>query len=267
MLRGGTCGPGHDLQLESAVCGGLFGPGPDDRSRRRQRRLQYQRGRNRQPDWDTFRSTFGLASAYPSGSFTQVHPAPGTGGTCTDPGANGDDGEAAIDVEWASAAAPNATIELASCADTTNFGGFIALQNLLSNGGPVPAVVSISYGESEPELGASGNSYINGLYQQAAAAGVSVFVSSGDEGAASSDAGSSDATHGITVSGFTSTPYNVSVGGTDFGDTYAGTNSTYWSGSNGTTYGSALSYIPEIPWNDSCASQLLADFHLRLPPK
>ena len=52
----------------------------------------------------------------------------------------------------------------------------------------------------------------------------------------------------------------MSVGGTDFGDTYAGTNSTYWSGSNGTTYGSALSYVPEIPWNDSCASELIAGF-------
>ena len=89
--------------------------------------------------------------------------------------------------------------------------------------------------------------------------GVSVFVSSGDEGAASSDANLSKATHGIAVSGFTSTPYNVSVGGTDFGDTYEGTNSTYWASSNNvSTYGSALSYIPEIPWNDSCAGGILA---------
>jgi subtilase family serine protease len=213
-------------------------------------------------DWSNFRTTFGLASAYPSGSLTQVHPAPGTGGTCTDPGHNGDDAEATIDVEWARAAAPNAAIELASCADTSNFGGFIALQNLLSESGTSPAIVSISYGSSESELVALGNSYINGLYQLAVTKGVSVFVSSGDQGAASTDYGASNATHGITVSGFTSTQYNVSVGGTDFGDTYAGTNSTYWKSStnNGTTYGSALSYIPEIPWNDSCASELIAGF-------
>ena len=211
-------------------------------------------------DWNKFRSTFGLASAYPLGSFTQVHPAPGSGGTCSDPGINGDDGEAAIDVEWASAAAPNAAIELASCADSTQFGGFIALQNILSNGGPLPSTVSISYGESESQLLATENLYIKGLYQLASGMSVAVFVSSGDEGAASSDAGFSYATHGITVSGFTSTPYDVSVGGTDFGDTYAGTNSTYWSGSNGTTYGSALSYVPEIPWNYSCASELIAGF-------
>ncbi|MGC2277516.1 MAG: protease pro-enzyme activation domain-containing protein, partial [Candidatus Binatus sp.] len=91
-------------------------------------------------DWTKFRSVFGLSSAFPFGTLTQVHPAPGTGGTCTNPAVNADDGEAAIDVEWASAAAPNAAIELASCADTTtNFGGFIALQNLLSESGTPPA--------------------------------------------------------------------------------------------------------------------------------
>ena len=209
-------------------------------------------------DWTTFRSVFGLSTPYPSGTLTQVHPT-GTGGTCTNPGVNGDDGEAAIDVEWASAAAPNAAIELASCAGTsTNFGGFIALQNLLSESGTPPAIVSISYGEAEAELGATINAYISGLYQQAVTEGVSVFVSSGDEGGASADADEATATHGIAVSGFTSTPYNVSVGGTDFGDAYAGTVSSYWGSANGSTYGSALSYVPEIPWNDSCAGELLS---------
>ncbi|MGO9455261.1 MAG: protease pro-enzyme activation domain-containing protein [Candidatus Binataceae bacterium] len=199
-------------------------------------------------DWTTFRTTFGLTSAYPSGSFTQVHPAPGTGGACTDPGINGANGEAILDAEWSSAAAPSAAIELASCANTeTNFGGFIALQNLLSNGGTPPAIVSISYGESEADEGAAGNSYIDSLYQEAASAGVSVFVSAGDQGAAGSDDDTTDATHGITVNSFASTPYNVAVGGTDFSDTYSGTNSTYWSSTNGSTYGSALSYIPKFP--------------------
>ena len=45
-----------------------------------------------------------------------------------------------------------------------------------------------------------------------------------------------------------------------------GTNSTYWNSTNTATYGSALSYIPEIPWNDSCASQLLAIFRQRIEP-
>jgi subtilase family serine protease len=208
-------------------------------------------------DFTTFRSTFGLAAAYPSGSLTQVHPT-SSGNACSNPGTNSDDVESEIDVEWASAAAPNAAIELASCADTaTNFGGFIAFQNLLAGSTP-PAIVSISYGESEAQNGAAGNAYINSLYETAAAEGVSVFVSAGDEGAASSDAGADSATHGITVSAYASTPYNVAVGGTDFADGYEGDTSTYWSSTNGTYFNSALSYIPEIPWNFSCGSQLIA---------
>ncbi len=207
-------------------------------------------------DWDTFRSTFGLASAYPGGSLTQIHP-----GGCTDPGVIANtDAETAIDVEWSSAAAPNAAIELASCADTTtNFGGFIAMQNLLSSS-PPPAIMSISFGDSETDLGASANAYIYSLYQQAVTEGVSVFVSAGDEGAAASDYNAQEAVYGINVSGFASTPFNVAVGGTDFGDAYAGTVNNYWSSTNTSDYGSALSYIPEIPWNDSCASLLIADY-------
>ena len=207
-------------------------------------------------DFTSFRKTFGLSS-YTSGSFVQVHP---TGSNaCGNPGVvSGNEGEAELDMEWASAAAPSATIELASCADTsTNFGGLLALQNLI-NGASPPAIVSISYGECETENGAAVNAAYNTTYQQAVALGVSIFVSAGDEGAASCDADLAKATHGIGVSGFASTPYNVAVGGTDFGDTYAGTTASYWKSTNTSTYGSALSYINEIPWNDSCASVLLA---------
>ena len=208
-------------------------------------------------DFTTFRSTFGLASSYPAGSLVQVHPS-GSAGTCRDPGVNSDDVEAEIDAEWASAAAPNATIELASCANTrANFGGFIALQNLLAGSNP-PAIVSISYGEAETQNGQAGNAYVNGLYQTAAAEGVSVFVAAGDEGAASADSGATSATHGISVSAYASTPNNVAVGGTDFGDAYLNQVNTYWSNTNGPNFNSALQYIPEIPWNGSCASQLLA---------
>ena len=212
-------------------------------------------------DWNTFRSTFGLTK-YTSGSLTTVHPASTTGtNNCIAPGVvAGDDGEAILDAEWASAAAPDAAIVVAACANTrTTFGGLIALQNLVGSKTP-PSIVSISYGECEAENGAASNLAFNKIYQQAVAEGVSVFVSAGDEGAASCDAGAQGATHGIGVSAFASTPYNVAVGGTDFGDTVAGTNSKYWSSTN-TSFASALSYIPEIPWNDSCANVMLAGYH------
>jgi subtilase family serine protease len=219
-------------------------------------------------DWTTFRKTFGLASAYPSGSLSQVSPQgalncanPGFQGKSTDPG-YGDDPEAAIDVEWASAAAPNAAIILAACTDTaTTFGGLIALENVLN--GPrenLPSVVSISYGEAEASNGQTANLAYNLAYLQAAVEGVTVFVSSGDEGAASADNGNVSV-DGIAVSGFTSTPFNVSVGGLDFGYTADNVSaSNYWSATNSKNYNSALSYIQEIPWNDSCAGGLIAGF-------
>ena len=213
-------------------------------------------------DWYTFRKTFGLAQKFPQGSLAQIHPQPSkgpfSGGACADPGVNGDDSEAAVDVEWASASAPSAAIVLAACADTnTNFGGFIAIQNLLTGRGRPPAIISISYLESESLLGSSFNAYINRLYQLAVLQGVTIFTAAGDAGADTTDQFAPAAVSGINVSGFASTPYDVAVGGTDYGDAFLGTTSSYWSATNGPYYNSALSYIPEIPWNDSCASQLI----------
>ncbi|MGP8248030.1 MAG: protease pro-enzyme activation domain-containing protein [Bryobacteraceae bacterium] len=212
-------------------------------------------------DWTTFRNTFGLAQ-YSTGSLSTVHPSPASGlSNCANPGiVGGDDEEAILDAEWASAAAPGAAIEVAACADTrTTYGGLIALQNLANSSNP-PAVLSISYGECEAENGAAANAAFNLVYQQAAAEGISVFVAAGDEGGASCDSGASSATHGIGVSGWASTAYNVAVGGTDFSDNYTNTASNYWNTTNDANYGSALSYIPEIPWDDSCASGLLSGY-------
>ncbi len=213
-------------------------------------------------DWTKFRSTFGL-SAFGSASFTQVHPAPASGtNNCTPPGAFApNDAEAILDAEWASAAAPSAAIEMAACADTTTtFGGLIAMQNLINGGTPPPAIMSISYGQCETVNGAAANAAYNSAYQQAVAEGVSVFVAAGDSGAAGCDNGATDATHGIGVNAFASTPNNVAVGGTDFSDTYSSTNDTFWNPTNSSNFGSAKSYVPEIPWNDSCAGVLLSNY-------
>lgn len=210
-------------------------------------------------DWSTFRGKFGL-SAYTFGSLKTIHPAPPTGtNNCSNPGVNDDDDEAILDAEYASAAAPNAAIEVAACGDTrTLFGGQIALLNLLNKSKTPPALVSMSYGDCESAMGSAGNALFKTLYQQAVNEGVSVFVSAGDQEAASCDAGGSVATHGIAISGFASTAYNVAVGGTDFADSYFNDSSSYWDSTNSADFGSAKSYIPEIPWNGSCASTLLA---------
>ena len=210
-------------------------------------------------DFFTFRKTFGLARAYPFGTFSQIHPGPGPGGPCDDPGVNGDDGEATLDAEWASAGAPNAHIVAATCADSDfNFGPFNAIQNIL-NSTPLPQIISLSYIGSESANGAASNLYVYLIYQQAAAQGVSIFVSSGDWGADVSEF-SGVATLGVNANGLGATSYNVSVGGTDFSDFFFNSTQTYWSSTNGPNYLSAKSYVPEIPWNDTCGSNLLADF-------
>ncbi len=217
-------------------------------------------------DISKYRSTF--LSKWATPTLVQSHPT-GTGGTCTNPGVNSDDVEVDLDAEIVSATAPMATVNVASCTDgatVATFGGLIALENLVSAGNP-PSIVSMSYGQCEAENGSAGNAAFYNAFQSAAAAGVSVFASSGDESSTSCSANAKSSTTGIGVSGWTSTPYNVSVGGTDFEDTYNASKgspaipvSTYWSTTNLATDGSAKSYIPEIPWNDSCAGYLLYNY-------
>src|SRR5467141_1164568 len=143
---------------------------------------------------------------------------------------------------------------------STTFGGLIAVQNLINAKSGPPAIMSISYGQCETVNGAAANAAYNAAYQQAVAEGVSIFVAAGDSGAAGCDNSVAEATHGIAVNAFASTPNNVAVGGTDFSDTYSGTNATYWNSTDTSTFGSAISYIPEIPWNDSCAGALISQY-------
>ncbi|HEX3943104.1 MAG TPA: S53 family peptidase [Rhizomicrobium sp.] len=207
-------------------------------------------------DWKKFRAMFGL-SQFGTPSIAQTHP--GGAKACDDPGTNVDDFEATLDTEYASAAAPGADIEVASCKSNATWGVTIAIENLLNRSKP-PHILNVSYIWCESEAGSANNALYKNAYQQAAGEGVSIFVSAGDEGAAVCDYGKAKASHGIAANALASTAYDVAVGGTDFGDTYNGTNKTYWNSSSTKAYGSAKSYIPEIPWNNSCASRLIAKF-------
>jgi subtilase family serine protease len=213
-------------------------------------------------DWTTFRSSYGLSAH--SGTFAQTHPAPHSGPTnCLNPGVNADEAEATIDAEWSGAAAPDAHIELATCADTNTIDGLLtAVLNLTQESAATrPQIISISYIECEAFQGAAHNAAYNSAFQTAVAEGISVFVATGDWLAAVCDANDpppAASVFGIAVNGIGATQYNVAVGGTDFGDVLAGTASSYWSATNGATFGSAKSYIPEIPWNGSCASEPVA---------
>jgi subtilase family serine protease len=215
-------------------------------------------------DWINFRRIFGL-SGYRGGTLSTIHPPPpGGGAACTDPGvnSNGDDVEAILDAEWSSAAAPDATILVAACGDSATVDGVRhAIHDLIVSASP-PAIISVSYGICEAENGAAANAFFSAMYQQAVAEGISVFVATGDSGPEDCAPNfTSPAKFGIGVNGWASTPYNVAVGGTDFSDTFDGTNRDYWGTSHGAPWGTAKSYVPEMAWNDTCASdQTIAVF-------
>src|SRR5690348_9566811 len=171
-----------------------------------------------------------------------------------DPGFNGEEGEADLDTQWAGAVAPKATIHyILSESTLTSDPLFLGAEYVIDNNSD--DVMSLSFGQCEAALSSASLSFFNNLWEQAAAQGITVTVSAGDNGTAGCDDFNTQttATLGIHVSGFASTPFNIAVGGTDFDD--AGTQPNFWSSTNATgTRESALGYIHEIPWNDSCAA-------------
>jgi Pro-kumamolisin, activation domain/Bacterial Ig-like domain (group 3) len=193
-------------------------------------------------DVDYFRTTFGL----PPKKLNILYPT-------VNPGTNSDEAEADLDVEWSGAIAKGATIDLVVGEDTyVSDGVSDAIAYIVNN--DLAPIMSVSYGECELALGTSGNLFFYQVWQQAAAQGITVMVAAGDSGSASCDQGQAAASHGFEVSGLASTPYTIAVGGTDFYASYTSPN-TYWNTTNSQTYASALSYIPETTWNDSCANQ------------
>ena len=199
-------------------------------------------------DVTDFRSIFGLPANFSASNIILNGEDPGI--TSQD-----EEGEADLDVQWSGATAPGATIKYVASASTPASAG-IDLSALYIVEHNLAAVMSESYGACEQAFGSAGNAFYNSMWEQAAAQGITVVVSSGDGGSAGCDDFNTQdtATHGLAVSGLAGTPFNVSVGGTDFDQ--SANPLLYWnpsSGNNPTTGTSAKSYIPEIPWNESCA--------------
>jgi subtilase family serine protease len=201
-------------------------------------------------DVTNFRSIFGLP-AYSPGQLNVILNGP-------DPGlVSGDEGESDLDVEWAGAIAPAATIDFVVTESTqTDATAGIDGSAMYIVDNNIAPILSESYGACESGLGTTGNAFYNALWQQAAAEGITVVISAGDSGSAGCDNPSSPASGGVAVSGLASTPFNVAMGGTDFDD--GNNQTTFWNAANTSTTppvpASAKGYIPEITWNDSCAA-------------
>jgi Pro-kumamolisin, activation domain/Bacterial Ig-like domain (group 3) len=199
-------------------------------------------------DVTDFRTMFGLSQNF-SASNVIVNG--------EDPGINDSEGESDLDVQWSGAVAPGARIDFVTSASTETTPG-INLSALYIVDHNLDAVMSESFGGCETTIGTTFNQFFNALWEQASAQGITVVISAGDNGSAGCDDFTTQdtATRGLAVSGFASTPYNVAVGGTDFDQ--ATRISTYWNTVLTPTTSepipaSAKSYIPEIPWNDTCA--------------
>ena len=228
-----------------------------------------------QNDISTFRTFFGLPTNIPANTPKIVHPNPNLSGgddpgICTSTSATavcglGDLIENSLDVEWSGSIAKNAQIVLVTAAsqsstdDTLYDAESFVVNNVTAH------ILSVSYGECELGLGTSGNAEYNTLWQNAAAEGIAVFTSAGDSGSASCDEGGDSsgtpyaAEYGLSVSGIASTPYNTAVGGTDFNwcpftSTTACPAAPYWNASNASNGASAVGYVPEMPWNDTCTN-------------
>jgi hypothetical protein len=196
-------------------------------------------------DIDSFRSEFSL----PAKKLNIINYGP-------DPGRNGDEDEADLDVEWSGAVAKNATIDLVVANDSNASNGIFGAAAYVINNNTAP-LLNVSFGACEQAFGTATNQFIDLIWEQAAAQGITVLVASGDADAAGCDRGNSIAYNGDAANGLSSTPFNVSVGGTDFSGNFPNPNK-YWSATNNpVTEQSALSYIPETPWNDSCANPLI----------
>ena len=157
----------------------------------------------------------------------------------TDPGYNDNQIEGNLDLEWAGAVAPKATLYYVYGASALT--AIVASVNL-----NVAPIISVSYGGCETGFRPS---FYRAVAQQGNAQGITILNSSGDAGAAGCDRQDNEplATRGRMVSFPAALPEVTGVGGTQFVE---GTG-TYWGTKNSANGGSALSYIPEAAWNES----------------
>jgi subtilase family serine protease len=206
--------------------------------------------------------------------------------TCTAPGIDpndeGEEIEAALDAEWATALAPAAKLIFMSCDNETDNGIFTSMPAVIDNN--LADVMSLSYGASEVWFASTDYAFYDGMYAQAALQGQSIIISAGDSGSdvadqnvlpgdseycSTSDTATPDpsgtAVCGFNVNGFASSPNITVAGGTDFSDTYDNWEfglplTPYWGATNSANYSNALGYVPETTWNDSCASSILTAY-------
>ncbi len=183
-------------------------------------------------DIEQFRTRFNLPPNDP-----QVMLVPNT----RDPGISSNDvAEADLDLELSGAAAPNASITFLYSYDVMNAAQYAIDQNLAP-------VLSISYGSCETETTTTDARTFQAWAQQGNAEGITWVAATGDSGGADCIAPGDNTDGGPSVDVPASIPEVTGMGGTEFNEGLG----QFWSTTNNVNGGSALSYIPEMAWNDS----------------
>ncbi|WP_260703308.1 Ig-like domain repeat protein [Edaphobacter flagellatus] len=193
-------------------------------------------------DITAFESKTGLANNLPN----TVIPTNGV-----DPGMtnDGDQIEATLDVQRVISAAPRAQVDLVVSGHAGNYDGlYLAAQYEVQT--LLDPVMNISFGGCEGYSGVSSVALWDALFSQAASEGISVFVSSGDSGAAECNENGAvvPATQFLSINEICSSSYATCVGGTQFND--LSFNTSYWTNINSSNLASAIGYIPEGAWNE-----------------
>ncbi len=178
-----------------------------------------------------------------------------------DPGdlGGGDEAEATLDVTWSHVIAKGAVTNLVVSATTNTTDGVDLSEAYIVDNNLAP-VMTESFGSCEAYQTSTQAQGDATLAEQAAAQGITYLVASGDSGAEGCDNPNVEtvATGPLSVNVLSATPFNLAVGGTMFNED--GQDSKYWNSTNNTgNLGSALSYIPENVWNESCLASQCGD--------
>lgn len=202
-------------------------------------------------DIDNFRTAAGLPARTSSNLQQILVPGSGTATVIS-----ADLTEADLDLEWAEGIAPNVTLIFVFVGNDPTYNAFNALQYAIDNDSA--PIISITYGNCEPILGITEALTVQQEAQQANAQGQTVIAASGDSGAADCDIQDDyPATQGLAVDLPASIPEVTGVGGTEFNE-QADPTTTFWNTTNTAGGGSAISYIPEITWDDTQLNQELS---------
>jgi len=172
--------------------------------------------------------------------------------------------EAVLDASWTGAIAPNAAIKfvLSTSTNTTNTQD-LSEEYIVENN--LADVVSESLVNCEHEVTAAHAAELAQFREQAAAQGMTFVVSTGDSGpygCANFDTAKTVTNSDVvSVNARASSPYVIAVGGTQFDEGSSAQN--YWAERDNAVYGSALRYVPEHVWNDSCPESGCTNSNIR----